>query len=107
MTVFSRYALAALVSALPLAADDAACVINMPCYSTAGVVNSASYATGWFAPNTFVSIFGRNLAYVTANGTPGSEDPTGLFGGVKVLVNTQGAFISYISPNQVNFVLPV
>ena len=79
----------------------------MPCYSTAGVVNSASYATGWFAPNTFVSIFGRNLAYVTANGTPGSEDPTGLFGGVKVLVNTQGAFISYISPNQVDFVLTV
>lgn len=106
MTVLSRYALAALVSALPLGADGAACVINMPCYSTVSVVNSASYATGWFAPDTFASIFGWNLAYVKADGSAGSEDPGGSLAGVHVLVNAQPAFISFVSPNQVNFVIP-
>jgi uncharacterized protein (TIGR03437 family) len=106
MTVFSRCALAALVSALPLGADGAACVVNMPCYSTVSVVNSASYATGWLAPNTFASIFGWNLAYVTVGGSAGSEGPSGSLGGVQVLVNAQPAFVSYVSPDQVNFVIP-
>jgi len=106
MTVFSHCALAALALALPLGADNAACLVNLPCYSTTSLVNSASYATGWFAPNTFASIFGWNLAYLTASGSAGAEDPSGSLGGVKVLVNAQPALISYISPDQVNFVIP-
>jgi len=108
MTFFSRCVLAALIPALPLGADNAACVINMPCYSTASVVNSASYATGWLGPNTFASIFGWNLTDgVTATASPGSEGADGSIGGVRVLVNgAEVAFVSYISPHQVNFVIP-
>lgn len=107
MTALSRCALAALVSALPLVADDGACKIDTPCYSTASVVNSGSYTTGWLAPNTFASIFGLNLAHGTVNGLAGPQDRTGQLGGVRVLVNSQPTFISYVSPNQVNFVVPV
>ena len=108
MTCFSRCTLAALVLALPLGADNAACVINMPCYSTISVVNSASYATGWLGPNAFASIFGWNLTDgITASGSPGSQGSDGSFGGVRVLVNgAKPAFVSYISPYQVNFVVP-
>src|ERR1700690_1515339 len=108
MTAFSRYTLAAIVSVLSLRADNAACVINMPCYSTVSVVNSASYATGWLGPNTFASIFGWNLTDgVTATAAPGSEGSDGSFGGVRVLLNgTEPAFVSYVSPHQVNLVVP-
>ncbi|HXN46755.1 MAG TPA: hypothetical protein VN893_08945, partial [Bryobacteraceae bacterium] len=108
MTAFSRYTLAAIVSVLSLRADNAACVINMPCYSTVSVVNSASYATGWLGPNTFASIFGWNLTDgVTATAAPGSEGSDGSFGGVRVLLNgTEPAFVSYVSPHQVNLVIP-
>ncbi len=106
MTALARCALAALVSALPLGADGAACKTGMPCYATASVVNSASYATGWLAPNTFASIFGWNLADATVSSSPGSQDPTGAIGGVRVLVNAEPAYVSYVSPYQVNFVIP-
>ena len=108
MTFFSRCLLAALIPALPLRADNAACIINMPCYSNVSVVNSASYATGWLGPNTFASIFGWNLTDgVTADGSPGSEGTDGSIGGVRVLLNgTEPAFVSYISPHQVNLVIP-
>jgi len=108
MTVFSRCTLAAIVSVFSVRADTAACVINMPCYSTVSVVNSASYATGWLGPNTFASIFGWNLSDgITASATPGSEGSDGSFGGVRVLLNgTEPAFVSYVSPHQVNLVIP-
>jgi uncharacterized protein (TIGR03437 family) len=108
MTVFSRCTLAAIVSVLSVRADNAACVINMPCYSTASIVNSASYATGWLGPNTFASIFGWNLTDgITAGGAPGSQGSDGSIGGVRVMVNgAQPAFVSFISPHQVNLVIP-
>ena len=108
MTVFARCTLAAFVSVLSLKADNAACVINMPCYSTVSVVNSASYATGWLGPNTFASIFGWNLTDgITAAATPGSQGSDGAFAGLRVLLNgSEPAFISYVSPRQVNLVIP-
>ena len=108
MKFSSRCLLAALIPALASGADNAACIVNMPCYSATSVVNSASYATGWLGPNTFASIFGWNLTDgITATGVPGSQGSDGAFGGVRVLLNgTEPAFISYVSPRQVNLVIP-
>jgi uncharacterized protein (TIGR03437 family) len=70
-----------------------------------GIVNAASSVpfTAQFVPGEFISIFGANLATTTAT------DPTlpaGL-GGVEVLVNGSPAAVRYVSPGQVNAVIPL
>ena len=70
-----------------------------------GIVNAGSSApfTAVFAPGEFISIFGANLASTTATDP---TLPTGL-GGVQVLVNGAPTAIRYISPGQVNAVIPL
>lgn len=103
MRALLRFALAWLASAAMLLADGS-CVANAPCYSAAGIVNAASNQPGTLAPNTWVSIYGTNLSTETASRT--SEDELPGFGGVNVLVNSVPALLSYVSPTQVNFLIP-
>jgi uncharacterized protein (TIGR03118 family) len=79
-----------------------------PVISNNGVINAAGYQLG-AAPYTFVSIIGNNLAATTrswqtsdfVNGQlPRSLD------GVGVTVNGAPAYISYISPTQLNVLMP-
>jgi len=69
-----------------------------------GVVNGAN-PKGAIAPNTWITISGPNVAETTRNS--GSEDivngalPTRL-DGVSVTVNGDPAYLSYVSPTQVN-----
>ena len=57
------------------------------------------------APGTFISIYGSNLANTTALATT-TPFPT-VLGGTQVLVNGTAIPIQYVSPTQVNAVLPV
>jgi uncharacterized protein (TIGR03437 family) len=70
-----------------------------------GIVNAGSSVpfTAEFAPGEFVSIFGANLASTTATDP---AFPTGL-DGVQVLVNGAPVAVSYVSPGQVNAVIPL
>ncbi len=79
--------------------------------STGGVVNGATNLPGGIAPNTYISIFGANLAGsarvwagsdFTANGTglPKSLD------GTSVTINGKAAYVEYISPTQINAITP-
>jgi uncharacterized protein (TIGR03437 family) len=70
-----------------------------------GIVNAGSSVpfTAEFAPGEFVSIFGANLATTTATDP---TLPTGL-GGVQVLVNGAPTAVRYVSPGQVNAVIPL
>jgi len=70
-----------------------------------GIVNAGSLVpfTAEFAPGELVSIFGANLATTSAT-DPGL--PTGL-GGVEVLVNGDPTAVRYVSPGQVNAVIPL
>jgi uncharacterized protein (TIGR03437 family) len=70
-----------------------------------GIVNAGSFApfTAELAPGEFVAIFGDNLATTTATDP---TLPTGL-GGVEVLVNGAPAAVRYVSPGQVNAVIPL
>jgi uncharacterized protein (TIGR03437 family) len=102
------FLLAALVFG-PLWADTSATA--GPNYTAASIVNSASYVSGDYAPNAFITIFGTNLAYVTR--TISLDDihsavlPTVLIGtGLRVLVNQIEANIYYVSPTQVNLLVP-
>jgi uncharacterized protein (TIGR03437 family) len=76
-----------------------------PCYSTAGLVNSASGEAGFLAPYTFATLYGTNLSYSERGRT--TEDALPGIGGVNVLIGGLAAMIFYASPTQVNFLVPV
>jgi uncharacterized protein (TIGR03437 family) len=73
-----------------------------------GAANASSYST-LAAPATWISVFGENLSATTRSWTAadftGDNLPTAL-DGVSVLVNGIPAYLSYISPGQINAMLP-
>jgi uncharacterized protein (TIGR03437 family) len=82
-----------------------------PYYTANSIANSAASVTGFYAPNTFVTIYGTNLAYttraITASDISNGTLPTVLGStGVRVLINNIPANIYYVSPNQVNLLVP-
>ena len=82
-----------------------------PSYSNASIVNSASNEPGALAPNAFVTIYGTNLARSTRaiadSDIVGNMLPTVLPGtGVNVYVNRIRAHIFYVSPGQINALIP-
>ena len=95
---------AALSLAACLCAQDA----NAPNYTSAGIVNGASFASG-LAPNTIVSVFGTNLSWNTQTVSPGDMDgstmPTNL-AGVQVYFEGWPAYLYYVSPLQINLLVP-
>ena len=90
------------------AADSASAVVTVPVNAPVitQVTNAANNSTA-IAPNTWVSIFGTNLAPAGDTRTWQSSDfvndqmPSQL-DGVSVTVNGQTAYVAYISPTQVN-----
>lgn len=105
--LYVRLSLLALALCWASFADD----LNSPDYSAAGIVNAADNKAGPLAPNTIASIYGVRLSYVTASLTPDDIHsvvlPTVLPGtGVAVLVGNLLATIYYVSPNQINFLVP-
>lgn len=85
--------------------------IPAPLYTPSSVVNAANYKAGSLAPNTIGTLFGRDLAFVTRS--LAAEDlyngtlPTTLLGtGVRLLINRTLAFLYFVSPSQVNFLVP-
>jgi uncharacterized protein (TIGR03437 family) len=80
-----------------------------PFYSAASIVNSASNEVGALAPNTFATIYGVNLAYTTRAMLPGDIRGGRLpfeLAGVLVKVGAIQAIIYYVSPTQVNLLIP-
>jgi protocatechuate 3,4-dioxygenase beta subunit len=80
-----------------------------PVVSTrAGVVNAASYQAG-AAPGAWITIYGHRLAPTTrswnATDLVNGRFPTSL-DGVSVRINGRDAFVSYISPSQINVQAP-
>ncbi len=82
-----------------------------PTYSAASIVNSASNTADSYAPNGFITIYGKNLAWTKRALTPqdisGDKLPTILPGtGVRVNIGGIFAHIYYVSPDQINALLP-
>jgi uncharacterized protein (TIGR03437 family) len=79
-----------------------------PYIAPRGVVNGASFLPG-IAPGTWITIFGSHLSATTRGWTQadlqGSSLPTQL-DGVSVSVNGKPAYVSYISPTQLNVLAP-
>lgn len=84
---------------------------SAPFYTAASIANSAASVPGLFAPNTLVTIYGQNLGTITRSissaDISGGMLPTTLIGsGVRVLINQIPADIYYVSPGQVNLLIP-
>jgi uncharacterized protein (TIGR03437 family) len=82
-----------------------------PVYSADSIAHSAANVTNWYAPNTFISIYGQNLGFTTRTisitDISGGTLPTALPGtGVRVLINSIPAYMYYVSPSQVNVLIP-
>lgn len=80
-----------------------------PSYSAQSIVNSATQTAEALAPNTIATIYGSNLAFNTvaagASNMNGATLPTSM-GGVSVLVGGLTANLFYVSPTQINFLIP-
>jgi len=82
-----------------------------PVYTTASIVNAADNQSGELAPNAIGTIYGANLAYSTAaislNDIQGGVLPTVLGASeTRVFVNNYPADLYYVSPVQINFLVP-
>lgn len=80
---------------------------------TGTVVSSATYAAGPVGPNSWVTVYGSNLSMTTRSWTDTDFVNGGMpfsLDGVSVILNVFGAprlaYVGYVSPTQVNFLMP-
>jgi uncharacterized protein (TIGR03437 family) len=83
--------------------------LNPPSYSAAGIVNAATQTAETLAPNTIATIYGTNLSWtthaVTGTDLNGGTLPNSLEG-VTVYVNGISSNLYFVSPSQINFLIP-
>lgn len=82
-----------------------------PVYAAASIVNAADNQPGALAPNTIGTIYGSNLAFstsaLTQNDITGDLLPTVLGSSeTRVLISNFPANLYYVSPTQINFLVP-
>lgn len=100
--------LVALAVALPAAGAGES---GAPYYSAASFVNSADNLSAVLAPNTIATLYGESLSWTTKAVSPldlrGGSLPVVLAGtGVWVLLNNMPAPLYYVSPKQINLLVP-
>jgi uncharacterized protein (TIGR03437 family) len=104
-------ALLVLCSAVLLHAADTLRQIPAPSYSSASIVNAASNQPASIAPGSIATLYGTDLAFVTraitGDDLHGLQLPLTLPGtGLRIAVGGLAASLYYVSPTQVNFLLP-
>jgi uncharacterized protein (TIGR03437 family) len=80
-----------------------------PAYTAASVVNSATNTADALAPNAIATIYGTDLAYGTDQASSAnivSHMLPEVLAGVRVYVGRYTASLYYVSPRQINFVMP-
>jgi uncharacterized protein (TIGR03437 family) len=86
-----------------------AAATSAPDYTAAGIVSAANYQPGPFAPNDVLSIFGTGLAW-SAEALAAGDIASGTLpfelNGSRVFVANQAVPLYYVSPTQINFMLP-
>lgn len=101
--------LASFLASLVAARADLSTASSAPAYAAAGIVQAATQTAEALAPNTIATIYGTNLSFethaVVAADLTGGTLPTTLEG-VKVYVNGIESSLFYVSPGQINFLVP-
>jgi uncharacterized protein (TIGR03437 family) len=83
--------------------------ITYPTYTSQSIVNAATQTAEALAPNTIATIYGSNLAFDTATVTTSnliSGDLPTTLDGVTVIVDGWLANVFFVSPTQINFLVP-
>jgi uncharacterized protein (TIGR03437 family) len=96
-------AVVAVLTPAPLTASGA------PSYSINSIVNSATQTPGPLSPNALVTIYGTDLSFNTNYASPANSYAASLpntLSGVSVVVGGLLANMIYVSPTQINFVVP-
>lgn len=95
--------------ALAVLFGSAARAAGPPVYSAQSIVNGANFAPGALAPNSIATIFGADLAWwteaLTEENTRAGMLPTAL-ADVRVYAANYVAPLIYVSPTQINFLIP-
>jgi len=82
---------------------------QVPYYTSDSIVNASDYSPGPFAPNSVVTVFGTNLAWDTrqlaATDIVNDTLPTTL-ASVAVYIDNWPVPLIYVSPTQINFIVP-
>jgi uncharacterized protein (TIGR03437 family) len=105
-----RFPLALFTAMRMLGADQPAPRVA-PVYTALSIVNAADNQSGVLAANTLGTIYGANMAYSTAaisgNDVQGGVLPTVLGSSeTQVFVGSYPADLYYVSPTQINFLVP-
>ncbi len=79
---------------------------STPSYGLTSIVNSASGLPNDFAPNTILSIYGTNLAYNTVGVQSSNGSLPTTLGGVTVYIGSTAALLFFVSPLQINALVP-
>ena len=82
---------------------------SSPSYTLQGLVNAATQTASALAPNTIATLYGTNLAFATHAVTPGELRGgvlPNVLEGVTVYVGGFAANLFYVSPTQINFLIP-
>ena len=80
-----------------------------PTFSSDSIVNAANGSTASLTPNGIATVYGVNLAYTTAALSledVGAGTLPNKLGGVQLTVGGIFAVLLYVSPTQINFLIP-
>lgn len=78
---------------------------TVPLVFTGGVLSAVSFdPTGYVVPGGYVAIFGRGLADALAQAS--SLPLTTTLGGVSVTLNGEPLYLNFVSPGQINAIVP-
>lgn len=105
MTAAARLPLAVLLLA-PCLRSDGPRKAAAPTYTAESIVNAADYRSGNNAPFSLITVFGRDLAYSTGVASSGSLTLPTLLAGVSLRVGATTAFLLFVSPTQINALIP-
>jgi len=81
-------------------------VWGAPSYTAGSIVNAIDYTAGWFAPNSLATLFGTGLSNVTATAAVSAGALPTELGYTRVYVDYIPAPLLYVSPGQINFLVP-
>ncbi|MEP6963598.1 MAG: BACON domain-containing carbohydrate-binding protein, partial [Acidobacteriota bacterium] len=77
---------------------------SVPAIAAQGIVNAASFAPVSLAPGTLATVRGQGLAAAAVQANGPQYPPT--LGGISVLLSGVACPLLYVSPSQVNFLVP-
>src|SRR5437879_1818863 len=101
--------LVALLALCPMLPAESSRKSTTPAYTAASIVNSATNLADALAPNAIARIYGTDLSYGTDQASSANlvnHMLPEVLAGVRVYVGNYLTSLYYVSPRQINFLIP-